>query len=109
MKRRWVAISVLLVTGVINLAYRGWLNWSLLSSSSFWRTGTGKALAVKLTAVVLMVSLSLLHDFILGPRAGAARPGSPEAIKLRKRSAMNARIEAIIGLILVAAAVRLTR
>ena len=105
----WVAISVLLVTGVINLAYRGWLNWSLLSSPSFWRTTTGKALAVKLIAVVLMVSLSLVHDFILGPRAGAARPGSPEAIKLRKRSAMNARIEAIIGLILVAAAVRLTR
>jgi copper resistance protein D len=105
----WIAIGVLIVTGVVNLSYRGWLSWSLLSSSSFWSTGTGKALAIKLAAVVTMITMSLVHDFILGPRAGAARPGSPEAIKLRKRSAWNARIEALIGLILVAAAVRLAR
>lgn len=105
----WVAITVLLITGFVNLSYRGWLSWSVLGSASFWRTGTGKALAVKLICVVAMVTLSLVHDFILGPRAGRARPGSPEAIRLRKRSAWNARIEAIIGLILVIAAVRLTR
>ena len=105
----WVAISVLLVTGVINLGYRGWLSAALLGSASFWATGTGKALAVKLLSVVTMISMSLVHDFILGPRAGRARPGSPEAIALRKQSAWNARIEAIVGLILVAAAVRLTR
>jgi copper resistance protein D len=105
----WVAITVLLVTGVVNLRYRGWLSWSVLGSSGFWRTGTGKALAVKLIAVGLMVGLSLVHDFILGPRAGRARPGSPEANKLRRRSAWNARIEALIGLILLMAAVRLVR
>ena len=105
----WVAISVLLITGVVNLSYRGWLSWSVLGSASFWRTGTGKALAVKLICVASMVTLSLVHDFILGPRAGRARPGTPEAIALRKRSAWNARIEAIIGLILVVAAVRLAR
>jgi len=105
----WVAIGVLLVTGVVNMSYRGWLGWSVLGSSNFWRTGTGKALAVKLAAVVLMVSWSLVHDFVLGPRAGRAQPGTPEAIRLRKRSAWNARIEALIGLILIIAAVRVTR
>ena len=106
----WSAIGVLIVTGVINLHYRGWLHWqSSLGSLAFWRTDVGHALAAKLTAVVLMLSINAIHDFILGPRAGRAAPRSPAAIAFRKRAALLARINALLGVLLVAAAVRLAR
>jgi uncharacterized membrane protein len=106
----WYAIAVLLVTGVINLHFRGLLQWDgVLASGAFWRTAVGRALGAKLTAVALMISISAIHDFVYGPRAGRATPGSPEAIALRKRAALLARANAIVGVLLVAAAVRLAR
>ena len=106
----WWAIGVLVVTGVINLHYRHWLQWDdLLDNQAFWRTATGHSLAAKLGAVVAMIVVSFIHDFIVGPRAGLAKPGSAEAATLRRRAAWLARVNAVLGLILVIAAVRLAR
>jgi uncharacterized membrane protein len=106
----WCAIAVLVVTGVLNLYFRGWLHWNgVLGSAAFWRTALGRALAAKLIAVALMISISAIHDFIQGPRAGRAKPGSPEAIAMRKRAAILARVNAMLGVIVVVAAVRLAR
>ena len=106
----WWAIAVLLVTGVLNLHFRGWLHWNgVLDSRSFWRSPTGHALAAKLTVVALMIAISAIHDFVHGPRAGRATPGSPEAIAMRRRAARLARANAIVGILLVLAAVRLAR
>ena len=105
----WIAISVLVVTGVGNLYFRGWLHGTVLFNPAFWRTGTGLALAVKLVCVTTMMALSGVHDFVLGPRAGRAAPGSEEAARLRRLSSWTARIEALVGLVLVVAAVRLAR
>jgi uncharacterized membrane protein len=106
----WISISVLVVTGVLNLYFRGWLHWTgVLGSAEFWRTATGRALAGKLLTVVLMITCSAIHDFVLGPSAGRATPGSPAAIALRKRAATLARANAILGVLLVVAAVRLAR
>lgn len=105
----WVAITILVATGFGNLYFRGWLHWNVLGDGDFWRTGTGTALGVKLGCVTVMILLSAIHDFFLGPRAGRLQPGSPEAIRLRRLSALTARSEALVGLILVIAAVRLAR
>jgi len=106
----WYAIAVLVVTGVLNLYFRGWLHWDgVLGARAFWSTRIGHALGVKLTAVAAMITFSALHDFILGPRAGRAAPGSPEAIRLRRGAALFGRANAIIGVVLVAAAVVLAR
>jgi uncharacterized membrane protein len=106
----WWTIAVLLVTGVLNLHFRGWLHWTgVLGSWSFWRTSVGHALAAKLIAVTLMISISAIHDFVHGPRAGRAAPGSPESIAMRQRAARLARANAIVGILLVLAAVRLAR
>ena len=106
----WWAIGVLLVTGVINLHYRHWLQWhGLLDNPAFWRTAQGQSLALKLACVTGMLVVSFVHDFILGPQAGRARPGSPEAVALRRRAALLARLNALLGLLLVIAAVRLAR
>jgi hypothetical protein len=56
-----------------------------------------------------MIGVSAMHDFVLGPRAGTAAPGSVEALALRARAVWAARINALAGVALVIAAVRLAR
>ncbi len=105
----WIAIAILLVTGTLNLYFRGWLSAVLSGNRAFWGTTTGIALAWKLAAVAVMVATSAIHDFVIGPRAGRVPPGSPEAVRLRRWSALGARLNAIVGLVLIVAAVRLAR
>ena len=103
----WWSIAVLVATGVANLAFRGWL--PLLDDAGFWRTGTGTALAAKLACAAIMIAVSAVHDFVDGPAAGRAHPGSPESLRLRRRAALLARANALVGVVLVVAAVRLAR
>ena len=106
----WWAIGVLVLTGVANLHFRGWLRWQgALGDADFWRTGVGHALAVKLAAVGTMIVVSVVHDFVLGPAAGRAVAGSASAVALRRRAALLARLNAAVGVVVVLAAVRLAR
>ena len=106
----WWTIGVLIVTGVLNLHFRGWLHWNgVLGSAQFWSTSLGHTLAAKLLAVLIMLVIEAVHDFIHGPQAGRAEPGSAEALAFRRRAAVLARINAVVGVLLVAAAVRLAR
>ena len=106
----WIAITILVMTGLVNLHFRGWLNWNgVLASPAFWKTTVGTALAVKLLSVTVMIAVSAVHDFVLGPLAGLAQPGTPRAVTLRRRAAWLARVNAILGVIVVVAAVRLPR
>jgi uncharacterized membrane protein len=106
----WACIALLVVTGFVNLAFRGWLRWDgVWGSADFWRSAAGEALGVKLAAVTIMVLLSAIHDFRLGPAAGRVPPDSAEASERRRQAARLARVNAIVGLVLVIAAVRLVR
>ncbi len=105
----WVAIVVLLVTGVFNLHFRGWLRADVLMESTFWRGVTGRALAWKIACVTVMVVIAGLHDFVLGPRASRAPAGSAEALRLRRKAAWLARINALVGIVLIWVSVRLVR
>lgn len=105
----WWAIAILLITGTLNLYFRGWLHWSVLGSSDFWTTPVGHALAFKLLGVAAMILVSSIHDFVLGPRAGRAAPGSPQAISFRTHAAHLARLNALLGVLVVVAAVILAR
>jgi uncharacterized membrane protein len=106
----WWAIGVLVVTGVGNLHFRGWLRWEgVLGDGEFWRGAAGHALALKLGCVTVMLAVEAVHDFALGPMAGAAEPGSPRALELRRRAAFLARFSAVVGVLVVIAAVRLAR
>lgn len=105
----WIAIAVLLVTGVVNLQVRGFLTWAVLGHAAFWRTAFGTALAIKLVAVAVMLALQAIHDFVHGPRSARAAPLSPEALALRRQAALLARLNALVALVVVVAAVRLPR
>lgn len=103
----WGAIGVLVATGVLNLHFRGLLR--VLDDGAFWVSGYGHALAWKLAAVGTMIAVSALHDFVLGPAASRLVTGSPASLRARTRAAWLARINALVGLVVVVAAVRLAR
>jgi len=106
----WWSIAVLIVTGIINLHYRGWLIFNgVLGTAAFWRTASGSALAVKLLGVALMIVMSVIHDFIVGPAASREEPGSSRALGLRRLAAWLARLNALIGVVVIAAAIRVVR
>lgn len=105
----WTAIAVLVATGLAVMHYRGWLDVALLTGADFWNTGAGRAFAVKLVAVALMLAMTAAHDFVLGPRAGRMDLTTPEGARLRRRSALLARWGALLGLVVLGAAVTLVR
>ncbi len=105
----WSTIVVLLVTGIANLHYRGLLGSSVLASATFWRSRYGQFLAIKLACVLIMVTLSAIHDFVLGPAAARAESGSARALAVNRRAAWIARLNVLVGVLLVMTAVRLTR
>jgi putative copper resistance protein D len=80
----WIALGFLLASGLVNLWYRP----HLLSITRFqWKLGL----------VLLALVLSVVHDFVLGPRAGA--PGADPA--LRVRASWIARVNVLVVLIVV--------
>lgn len=105
----WITLLVLLVTGVANLWFRGVLTSVSMGSAHFWTTPWGHTLGVKLAAVTAMLIVQALHDFRWGPNAATAAPGSARAEALRRRSALAARLSALLALIILIAAVRLAR
>ncbi|HEX7981506.1 MAG TPA: CopD family protein [Gemmatimonadaceae bacterium] len=105
----WIAVATLVTTGTLMLHARGLLHWSVLGSAAFWRTAFGTTLAFKLAAVTTMIVVSAVHDFLHGPAAGRAAPGSPAALAMRRRAALLARANALVGILLVLVAVRLAR
>lgn len=105
----WWLIAVLVVTGTANLHFRGLLDWNLLASAGFWATPLGRALGWKLAAVTAMLVFSAVHDFVVGPAAGRAAPGSETAVRARRQASLLARVNALAGVVVVLAAVRLAR
>jgi len=80
----WIALGVLVVTGLLNL----WMHPVLLSSPRFhWKLGL----------VILTLILSAFRDFVLGPRAGA--PGADPSA--RARASWIARINVLLVLVIV--------
>jgi len=74
----WGAIIVLVITGLLNLAY---LHISLgeLIQPSFYRTPFGTDLDLKLLVVIAMITLSAVHDFVVARRNGELRRRLAEA------------------------------
>jgi copper resistance protein D len=105
----WGAIAVLVVTGVVNLHFRGVLSWAVLSSGGFWTSPFGRALAWKVSAVGAMLVVQAVHDFSVGPAASRLSPESPRMPVVRRRAALLARASAVLGVVVVIAAVRLAR
>ncbi len=105
----WVAISVLLMTGLVNLHFRGILVPALHGGRDFWLTPIGQILAWKLGLVLAMVTIGAVHDFWLGPLSGEIDSGSKEHLRVRKLVTRLGRLNAVLGILVVYFATRLIR
>jgi uncharacterized membrane protein len=107
----WIALVTLVITGLFNVSMRGYGLGQLLRGEAFsgrW----GATLALKLAFVVVIVALSSVHDFWLGPRASRlARDNAPATQRERSRriASVMGRTTFVLALAVVALAVTLVR
>ena len=107
----WVCFGLVLVTGTFNLWFRG-VRLSNFTSAEWLQSPFGKTVVVKLSAFVLVLIVSAVHDFVVGPRATRAIEAdarSEQAGRERRRASMLGRVNVLLALILVAAGVMLVR
>lgn len=98
LKIGWIALGVLLVTGPTLWALRGFVLTPVL--------------VAKLALVVIILLLSLLHDFRLGPRlvAELQKGGEgKEVLRLRRRVAFLARLNVLLAIVVLILGVALSR
>ncbi|MER3446671.1 MAG: hypothetical protein C4291_07405 [Candidatus Dadabacteria bacterium] len=113
-KVSWIAILVLLSTGVINAINHG-VTTEMVSNGAIFLSNFGKVLSVKVVLVLIMMVLSAIHDFVLGPRmvdlmnTGTSNPDSLQRIRSYRRFvSWLARLNVILGILVVACAVMLS-
>lgn len=107
----WSCFLLLLTTGTFNLWFRG-VRLSDFTRPEWLASSFGKTVLVKLGAFTLALTISGIHDFVLGPRATraiAANPRSLDAERARKSASLLGRVNVALALITVAAAVMLVR
>jgi uncharacterized membrane protein len=104
----WIALILLLGTGIIQLEFRG-VEWSLdyFTSSEF-----GKLAGIKIIVFSIIILLSFYHDFFLGTKAmeeWKKNPDDPKTISLRNTSRFLGRINFLLALLAAALGVLLVR
>lgn len=107
----WICFGLVLVTGTFNLWVRG-VRPANLVDGAWWASDFGGAAGLKLLAFALVIGVSWVHDFQVGPRATEAirrAPRSEETAALRRRASLLGRINGILALVLVALGVVLVR
>lgn len=94
----WISLALLLVTGLLQL-YR--LNFAPPAADGWiW---------AKLTLVIVMVGLTLLHDLILGPKSIQISRATAAPHPLQRTVRWMARLNLAVGLFVVLAAVYIAR
>lgn len=94
----WICIFVLLITGPINIYHH-------VTSHHMENDGTGNfhsILVLKLGLVLIMIALSLIHDFVLGPLLGErVREGVSSSRFLELIVPWMGRVNLILGLAVI--------
>ena len=108
----WICFAVLIATGLFNLFVRGGSSWEYLGRREFWSSSFGKMLAGKLVLVGVILMMSAIHSFVLGPLAKKAFGEDPALFRtgrLRLMLRWEGRLSLLLGLIVVGLGVTLVR
>ena len=101
----WICIAVLVPTGIVNVVYSG----NATAGSPYMTV-----LHIKLGLVAFLVLMGLLHDFVIGPRAGRAlsRDGLPPTgtdLLMVQLASWVGRFNLLLGIVILLLAAALTR
>ncbi|MDQ7041624.1 MAG: DUF4149 domain-containing protein [Rhodothermus sp.] len=105
----WAVLLLLVVTGIVNIGYRGY-DWADFWSGRLWQGPWGRTLAWKLVLVLLVMGISAVHDFYLGPRTMQLLERSEASAEhLRRMASYLGRLMTLLSLAILALAVLLVR
>lgn len=107
----WICFAVLLGTGVLNLGVRR-IGFAHFARPEWLTSPFGLAVLSKITLFALVLIVSAIHDFRVGPRATLAMeadPGGAEALRLRRAASWLGRLNALLALGLIFLGVVLVR
>ena len=107
----WACFGLIIVTGFLNITGR-YGSMAIMSDPDFWTSTFGSRLAMKISLFALILVMSAIHDFFVGPRATKLlmeNPDNPAAAQVRKSASWVGRINLLLGLIVVYLAVSMIR
>ena len=107
----WICFAIVAATGTFNLWFRG-VRFATFARPEWRASPFGSAVIAKLSVFALVLLVSGLHDFVVGPRAARAMEQSPaaaETSKLRALASRMGRANLLLALALVGIAVALVR
>jgi putative copper export protein len=107
----WIAIGTLVLTGIFNVLYRGF-SFGSFFDGSLYQGQWGRILATKLGLVAVVLTMSAVHDFWIGPKATRlASIGASAEVreKYRVAASVMGRVAFAFALAIVALAVTLVR
>jgi copper resistance protein D len=105
----WIAFGILVATGTYNLWARG-VRFGDFVSAVWLASPFGRAVVAKLALFAVVLAVSAIHDFGIGPRAAiAVEAGAPDAERLRRLASYLGRGNALLALGLVGLGVILVR
>jgi len=90
----WTAMAGLVVSGLYMLKTLGYFDGGLTS------TADGRLMFAKLVCVALLIVLSAVHDFVLGPRLERGEATSSAFVVLARASGVLTIVVPIIGVLL---------
>ncbi|MCO5248741.1 MAG: CopD family protein [Chitinophagales bacterium] len=107
----WILFLVLITTGYIQLLARGY-SWNDLLDYKFWHSLFGYNFAHKMVFFGIMLMISGIHDFWLGPHTTELMNREPNAKRTqsyRRATSMLGRLNLLLGLIIIYYAISLVR
>nr|BCX00819.1 MAG: hypothetical protein KatS3mg041_0865 [Bacteroidota bacterium] len=107
----WVALAVVVFTGLFNLFYR-WVPWEVFWGARWWNSPLGRTVGYKLLVVALMLLVSAAHDLWIGPRAirlWRLDPEGSSAVRYRFLARWLGRVTLFLGLLAMMLGVILVR
>ncbi|MFW5968093.1 MAG: CopD family protein [Persicimonas sp.] len=104
----WVCLVVLLTTGTY-MAINWGATWQNVFDLSFFDAPHTRMLGYKLLAVLAMLGVSFWHDWVIGPRAVEAEPGTEEAERYRRLAGWLGRVTGVLVLVIAVLAVFVAR
>lgn len=107
----WYCFATLVATGTFNLWVRG-VTWASFADPAWLASPFGRAVLAKLGLFACILAVSLAHDFLVGPRATQALASgepAPTVATLRRRASLLGRMNGLLALAIVLAAVVLVR
>lgn len=110
-KISWILFFVLLLTGYGQLLIRGFTNTELFSKV-FWQSHFGNTLGYKLILFSIIIIISGLHDFWLGPKTAVlidTKEADEKTKMFRKLTSWVGRLNLLLGLAILYFAISLVR